>query len=90
MAIIPQVGFFDETLHPNVLKGTAERIHAPALQYVFVDTIEQVREFKRRVAEDIPPEEQPSVFVIPAGSISAAEAFTALVTGIPPTSQRTI
>jgi len=62
-------------------------MHAPALQYVFVDTVEQVRELKRRIEEDIPQEEQPSVFAIPAGQVSASEAFTALVTGIPPTNK---
>jgi|HubBroStandDraft_2_1064218.scaffolds.fasta_scaffold1254022_1 hypothetical protein len=90
MAIILQMGLFDETRYPNVLKGIIERIHAPALQYVFVDTIEQARELKRRIAEDIAQEEQPSVFAIPVGPISASEAFTALVTGIPPTNRQHI
>lgn len=85
------MGLFDETRYPNVLKGIIERIHAPALQYVFVDTIEQARELKRRIAEDIAAqEEQPSVFAIPVGPISASEAFTALVTGIPPTNRQHI
>lgn len=88
MAIILQMGFFDETRYPNVLKGIVERTQGPAIQYVFVDTFEQARELKRRIAEDIPQEEQPSVFVISAGPISASEAFMALVTGIPPTSRQ--
>jgi hypothetical protein len=88
MAIIMQVGLFDETRYPNVLKGIAERIHGPALQYVFVDTIEQARELKRRISESIPQESHPSVFTIPAGPISASEAFTALVAGIPPTNSK--
>jgi len=87
MAIILQMGLFDETRYPNVLKGLIERIHAPALQYVFVDTIDQAQELKRRIAENIAQEEQPSVFAIPVGPISASEAFTALVTGIPPTNR---
>jgi hypothetical protein len=90
MAIILQIELFDETRYSNVLNGIAERIHAPALQYIFVDTIEQARELRRRIAEDIPQEEQPSVFAIPAGPISASDAFTALVTGIPPTNRQHI
>lgn len=88
MAIILQMGLFDETRYPGVLKGIPERIHAPALQYVIVDTIEQAQELKRRIEEDIAREEQPLVFAIPAGPISASEAFTALVTGIAPASQQ--
>lgn len=84
------MGLFDETRYPSVLKGIAEKIHAPALQYIFVDTIEQARELKRGIAEAIPQEEQPSVFAIPAGPISASDAFTALVTGIPPTNRQHI
>jgi hypothetical protein len=88
MAMILQMERFDETRYPNVLKGIAERIHARALPFVFVDTIEQARELKQRIAEDIPEEKQPSIFAIPVGPISASDAFTALVTGIPPTQQR--
>lgn len=88
MAIILQMGLFDETEYPNVLKGIVERIHGPAIQYVFVDTTEKARELMQRITQDIPQGDQPSVFAIPAGPISASEAFTALVTGIPPTSSR--
>lgn len=90
MAIILQMGLFDERRYPNVLKGIVERTHSPALQFVFVDTIEQARELEGRIAEDIPHEEQPSVFTMAAGSSSASEAFTALVTGVPPTGTRPV
>lgn len=90
MASILQMGLFDETKYPKVLKGILERTQGPAIQYVFVDTIEQARELKRRVVEDIPQAEQPSIFEIPAGPISASEAFTALGTGISPMNQQYI
>jgi hypothetical protein len=50
MAIILELERFDEGQYPNVLKGIAERIPAPALQFVFVDTIEQARDLKQRIA----------------------------------------
>jgi hypothetical protein len=88
MAIILQMERFDEAQYPNVLRGIAERIHAPALQFVFVDTVEQVGELKQRIADDIVGKSRLPIFAIPVGPISASEAFTALVTGIPPTRQR--
>ena len=55
MAIILQMGLFDETKYPKVLKGILERTQGPAIQYVFVDTIEQARELKRRIVEGYSP-----------------------------------
>jgi hypothetical protein len=90
MAIILQIGSFDQERYPDVLRGIMERIRRPAIEYVFVDTIEQARELKRRITQEIPTDDQPSVFAIPAGPISASDAFTALVTGIPPTNRQHI
>jgi len=84
MAIIVQIGSFDQARYPDILKYHRERIHGSAVQYVFVDTVEQVQELMRRIAQYIPEPDQPPVFVIPAGCIGAKEAFAALVTGISP------
>lgn len=85
MAIMLQVGSFDHVRYPAVLEGMSERLHCPAVTFVFVDGEEQLCELKQRIEAHIPTEDRPEGFQILVAPITAKQAFTALITQTPPT-----
>jgi hypothetical protein len=68
--------------YPVVLDGINERIHAPSVEYVFLDTREQIQELHQRIATHVPAGEKPFIATIFAGAGSAREIWTAMITPV--------
>ncbi len=83
MAVILQMCWFDSgrdvRKYPAVLQGISERLHGPCVEYVFLDTSEQVQELRERISKHIPAGHEPHVSTLPAGRITARDAWTAMI-----------
>ncbi len=84
MAFIVQLCWYDSDRdirrYPAVLEGILERLQAPLAEYVFLDTTEQAQKLLERIAKHIPAGNEPYMSTIFAGSGSAKDIWTAMIT----------
>lgn len=83
MAVILQMSWCDPDhdirRYPVVFDGINERLYAPSVEYVFLDTKEQIQELHQRIATHVPAGEKPYIGTIYAGAGSARELWTAMI-----------
>jgi hypothetical protein len=86
MAVILQMSWVDPDhdirRYPIVLEGINERLHAPSVEYVFLDTAEQIQELHQQIATHVPAGEEPYIGTIYSGAGSAREIWTAMITSV--------
>jgi hypothetical protein len=86
MAVILQMSWVDPKhdirRYPVVLAGIHERLHTPSAEYAILDTPQQILELRRRITAHVPAGEEPYVCCIPAGSGTAREVWTAMITPV--------
>jgi hypothetical protein len=81
MAFIVQVSDHDQSLRRNhaLWTGFDKRLSNTHIEYVFVDSPEEAKTLKARIAKHLPAGQEPEMYVIPAGPISAQEAWTKML-----------